>query len=181
MTAFDDFEDLFRELIWLMKRVPRLDALETTVQNEPLKALKKEPDTFDIKGAVFQGYIQPDPPLTPFDPFNPRNPSERRPMPKRPFRDSGNVLDEWEPLTDVFEDDKAVKIYLELPSEEKDDVTLNVTEGKVEVKAKTLYQTIPVPESIDVEKASSQYRNGVLTVIIPKKAPVTKTWNITPE
>ena len=181
MTAFDNFEDLFRELIWLMKRVPRLDALETTVQNEPLKALKKELDTFDIKGAVFQGYIQPDPPLTPFDPFNPRNPSERRPMPKRPFSDSGNVLDEWDPLTDVFEDDKAVKIYLELPGEEKDDVTLNVTEGKVEVKAKTLYQTIPVPESIDVEKASSQYRNGVLTVIIPKKAPVTKTWNITPK
>ena len=130
MTAFDDYENLFRELIWLMKRVPRLDALETTVQNEPLKALKKEPDTFDIKGAIFQGYIQPDPPLTPFDPFNPRNPSERRPMPKRPFRDSDNVLDEWEPLIDVFEDDKAVKIYLELTGEEKDDVTLNVTEGK---------------------------------------------------
>ena len=42
MTAFDDFEDLFRELTWLMKRVPRLDALETTVQYEPLKDLKKE-------------------------------------------------------------------------------------------------------------------------------------------
>lgn len=102
-------------------------------------------------------------------------------MPKRPLRDSGNALAEWKPLTDVFEDDNDVKIYLELPGEEKDAVTLNVTEGKVEVKAKTLYQTIPVPESIDVEKASSQYRNGVLTVIIPKKAPETKTWNITPE
>ena len=102
-------------------------------------------------------------------------------MPKRPLRDSGNTLAEWEPLIDVFEDDNAVKIYLELPGEEKDVVTLNVAEGKVEVKAKTLYQTIPIPERIDVEKASSQYRNGVLTVTIPKKVPETKTWNITPE
>jgi HSP20 family protein len=180
MTAFDDFENLFREFTWIMKRVPRLDALETTIQNEQLKHLKKDQDTIDIKGAIFQRYYQSDPPLTPFDPFNPLNPSERRPMPKRPFRDSGKAFHKWEPLIDVFEDDNSVKIYLELPGEEKDDVTLNLTEGKIEVKAKTLYQTIPVPNNIDVEKASSQYRNGVLTVTIPKKAPETKTWSLTP-
>jgi len=169
MTAFD-FENLFRERTWLIKRVPRLDVFKTTIQNGPLKDLEKDPDTLDIKGAIFQGYFQPDPPLTPFDPFNPRNPSERWPIPERPFSDSGNALNEpWEPLTDVFEDDNVVKIYLELPAEEKDDVTLNVTEGKVEVKAKTFYQTLPVPNNIDVEKASSQYRDGVLTVTFPKR------------
>jgi len=39
----------------------------------------------------------------------------------------------------------------------------------VEVKAKKFYKVIHVPGNIDVEKASSKYNNGVLTVIIPKK------------
>ena len=179
MSAFFDFEDLFRELTWMMKRVPRFDGSETTIQSGSLKHSGKQFDDPDIRGAIFQGYFQPDPPLTPFDP---RTPSERRPMPKRPFSDSGNALNKrWEPLTDVFEDEKAVKIYLELPNEEKDDVTLNIIKGKVEVKAKTFYKMMLVPENIDIEKASSQYKNGVLTIMIPKKAPETKMWNITPE
>ena len=92
-------------------------------------------------------------------------------MPKRPFEVSEKALKEIrEPLTDVFDEDKAVKIYVELPGEEKDDVQLNVTEGKVAVKAKKFYKMIEVPTSnVDVEKVSSKYKNGVLEVTIPKK------------
>ena len=92
-------------------------------------------------------------------------------MPKRPFEVSEKALKEIrEPLTDVFEEDKAVKIYVELPGEEKDDIQLNVTEGKVEVKAKRFHKMIEVPtRNIDIEKASSKYKNGVLEITVPKK------------
>jgi len=181
MTAFTDFEELLQERRWLRERVPRFKAFETTNQNELRTDRETDPATPDVQGTLFQGYIQPDPPLTPFDPFNPRNPAERRPMPKRPFSDSGNEFHEpGDPLTDIFEDDQAVTIYLELPGNTKDDVTLNVAQGKVEIKAKTVYKTISTPHTIDIEKASSQYRNGVLTIILPKKASATTPWNITP-
>jgi HSP20 family molecular chaperone IbpA len=181
MTAFTDFEELLHERRWLRERSPRFKAFATTNQKELLTDREPDPATPDVQETLFQGYIQPDPPLTPFDPFNPRNPAERRPMPKRPFSDTGNEFHEpGNPLTDVFEDDQAVTIYLELPGNTKDDITLNVAQGKVEVKAKTVYKTIRTPHTIDIERASSRYRNGVLTIILPKKASATNPWNITP-
>jgi HSP20 family molecular chaperone IbpA len=57
---------------------------------------------------------------------------------------------------------------VELPGEEKDNIQLNVTKGKVEIKTKHFYKMIQVPRNVDFEKASSKYNNGVLTIIIPK-------------
>lgn len=74
-----------------------------------------------------------------------------------------------EPLTDVFEDEESVKLYVELPGVEKDDVQLHITEGKAEIKAKKFYKIIDLPtKDIDSEKASAKYKNGVLEVLIPK-------------
>jgi len=61
-----------------------------------------------------------------------------------------------------------VKFYLKLPTAEKDDVSLNVIKGKVELKVKTFNKMINVLVNIDVEKASLQYKKGVLTIIISK-------------
>jgi len=100
-------------------------------------------------------------------------------MPKRPFKVPETALKEIrEPLTDVFEEDKTVKIYIELPGEEKDDIQLNITEGKVEIKTKKFYKMIDVPtKNIEIEKASSKYKNGVLEVTIPKKEEARKKKN----
>ncbi|MCK4313474.1 Hsp20/alpha crystallin family protein, partial [Candidatus Bathyarchaeota archaeon] len=69
--------------------------------------------------------------------------------------------------------------YLELPGEEKDDIQLNVTEGKVEVKAKKFYKTIDIPtRNINIENISSKYKNGVLEITIPKKSPEKDTRKI---
>ncbi len=74
-----------------------------------------------------------------------------------------------EPLTDVFEDKETVKLYVELPGVEKDDIQLNVTEGRAEIKAKKFYKTVKLPTSdVGSEKASAEYKNGVLQVSIPK-------------
>ncbi len=62
-----------------------------------------------------------------------------------------------------------------MQGEEKDDIHLNVTAGKAEVKGKRFYKTIDLPTgNIDIEKASSKYKNGVLEVTIPKKEKTPK-------
>jgi len=69
----------------------------------------------------------------------------------------------------VFEEKDNVKLYVELPGAEKDDIQLNVTEGQVEVKAKNFYKTIDLPtRDVESNKAVANYKNGVLEVTIPK-------------
>lgn len=74
-----------------------------------------------------------------------------------------------EPLTDVFEDKDALKLYVELPGVEKDDIQLNIADGRAEIKAKKFYKVVNLPtKDVDAEKASAEYKNGVLQVSIPK-------------
>jgi HSP20 family protein len=76
-----------------------------------------------------------------------------------------------EPLVDIFEDKDAVKMYVELPGIEKDDIQLNVAGGHAEIKAKNFYKQAALPtKDVEVDKVSACYKNGVLQVTIPKKA-----------
>ena len=61
-----------------------------------------------------------------------------------------------------------VKFYLKLPTAEKDDVSLNVIKGKVELKVKTFNKMINVLVNIDVEKASLQYKKTYLPSLFLK-------------
>jgi len=156
MTAFFDFDEIVGDINEILKQIQNLNGKwDIKHINEP-----------NLKGYVIQGRFWSD---QPFDPFKPFNPLERRPMPKRPFSTPNNINEIREPFVDVFEEDTLVKIYIELPGENKDNIQLNITEDKVEVKAEKFYKMINVPGIIEVEKASSKYNNGVLTVIIPKK------------
>lgn len=75
-----------------------------------------------------------------------------------------------EPLTDVFQDEDNIKLYVELPGVEKADVKLNVSQGKAEIKAKNFYKIVDLPDvDVEVDKAAANCKNGVLTVTIPKK------------
>jgi HSP20 family molecular chaperone IbpA len=59
---------------------------------------------------------------------------------------------------------------MELPGEDKDDIQLNLTENQAEVKGKNFYKVIELPtQNIDMDKASSTFKNGVLQLTIPKK------------
>jgi len=135
-------------------------------------------ETPEARGYVVRGHFGSKKPLEPFEPLNPFDPinPKRRPVPQRLFKIPQSALKEVrEPLADVFEEERSTKIYIELPGENKDDIQLNVTAGKVEVKAKNFYKMIDLPTSnIDYELASSKYKNGVLEVIIPKKEKTSK-------
>lgn len=169
--GFDVFNNNF------VKKVQRMmNEIDKAVKSGNLRG-KWEIDrieTPEAKGYVIRGNFgsrEPLEPLEPLNPFNPLNPRRRRPVPRRLFKIPESALKEVrEPLADVFEEEKATKIYIELPGENKDDIQLNVTAGKVEVKARNSYKMIDLPTSnIDPEGASSKYKNGVLEVIIPKK------------
>jgi HSP20 family molecular chaperone IbpA len=110
----------------------------------------------------------------PFNPFEPPSPIRRRPTPKRPFEGLTIVLKEAnEPLVDFFEDEKKVTIYFEIRGVNNNELQLNVTAEKVEVKAKNFYKLVNLPSNnFDLEKATSRCKNSVLEVIIPKKKHV---------
>jgi len=169
---FDAFNSDFNKIIQRM-----MSALEKAAKNRNLKGRWEinEIDTNGAKGYAIQGRFgsnQPWKPLDPFNPLEPVNPMRPQPeRPQRPFEFSDSALKEAdEPLTDLFEDEKTIRIYFELRGVDKDDIQLNVTAGKVEVKTKDFYKMVNLPTSnIDLERASSKYRNGVLEVTIPKK------------
>jgi len=180
-VSSDEFRELDVFNSDLKKIIQRMmSEFEKATKNGNLKGkwAINEIDSDGVKGYSIQGRFgsdQPWEPLDPFNPFEPLNPMRPRPRPQRPFvvpeRARASALKEVsEPLTDIFEDEKTIKIYLEVRGEDKNDIQLNVTAGKVEVKAKNFYKTIDLPISnIDLEKASSKFKNGVLEVIIPKK------------
>ena len=168
---FDVFNSDLRKIIQRM-----MSEIEKATKNGDLKGKWKinEIDRDGVKGYSIQGRFrsdQPWEPLDPFNPFEPLNPMRPRPRLQRPFEVPESTLKETgEPLTDIFEDEKTIKIYFEVRGEDKNDIQLNVTAGKVEVKAKNFYKMINLPTSnISLEKASSKYKNGVLEVTIPKK------------
>lgn len=171
---FGEFDVFNSDLKKIIQRM--MSELEKATKNGNLKGKWEinEIDSDVVKGYSIQGRFgsgQPWEPLDPFNPFEPLNPMRPRPGPQRSFEVPESALKETsEPLTDVFEDEKTVKIYFEVRGEDKNDIQLNVTAGKVEVKAKNFYKRINLPMSnIDLEKASSKCKNGVLEVIIPKK------------
>jgi HSP20 family protein len=121
-----------------------------------------------VKGYYIQGRFGTDKSL---EPIESPEPLRRRPLPENPFENPKRAEKEIrEPLTDIFEEENAVKIYVELPGEEKDNIHLNVTEGNVEIKAKNFHKTIRLPDAhVAVENVSTEYKNGVLGITIPKK------------
>jgi HSP20 family molecular chaperone IbpA len=168
--GFDMFNSNFGKKIQKM-----MEEIDRAVKSGNLKGNWKidRIETPEARGYVVRGHFGSKEPFEPFEPLNPFDPvnPKRRPVPQRLFKIPQSALKEVrEPLADVFEEEKSTKIYIELPGENKDDIQLNVTAGKVEVKAKNFYKMIDLPTSnIDYELASSKYKNGVLEVIIPKK------------
>jgi HSP20 family protein len=159
----DYYEDdeIFRDIGGFYKRLmermfKEIEDFEKAIQNGKFKGdwEIKPINKPGVKGYVAQGHFQ--------------RGSEPTHVPKHASEE------EREPLTDVFEEDANVKVYMELPGVEKEDVRLNVTERAVEVRAKNFLKRVELPAgNIDFEKATANYKNGVLKVIIPKvKKPV---------
>ena len=125
---------------------------------------------YSIRGRFESG--QPWKPFDPFVPFEPKNPVRPLPKPRRPFAQipESALKETSDPLADVFEDGKTIKVYIDVRGDNTKDIQLNVTADKVEVKAKNFHKTVNLPSGkTNPEKAYSKCKNGVLEVEIPKK------------
>jgi len=150
-----DFDEIFGDKDSYFKKLSKrmlkeMEEIEKAIKSGKLQGEweVKPIEEPSVKGYVARGRFQLGEPLT---------------LPKQ-------AVDEVrEPLTDVFEEQDHVKLYVELPGVEKNDIQLNVAEGRAEVKAKNFYKVIDLPtRDIEFEKATANYKNGVLEVNIPK-------------
>jgi HSP20 family protein len=100
-------------------------------------------------------------------------------------------------FADVQETDTDVIVTIELPGVTKEDIELNVTSDRVEIKAEKkeeaekeeegyraykkqyagFYRQVPLPQQVEPDHAKATYKNGVLEITLPKKE-VTKSTEI---
>ena len=179
MSFGENFDEIFGNFAFnskFRKKIQEeIDTIFKEVKSGKLKGTweTKEINEPGMKGWIFMGSFGSDEALEPLDPLRPQR---RRPMPERPFEVPKTALEEMrEPLADVFEEENAIDVYVELPGEEKKDIKLKVKEDSVEVKAKSFYKKIDLPNNnVAAERMTSEYKNGVLRITLPKKASLRK-------
>jgi HSP20 family protein len=83
-----------------------------------------------------------------------------------------DVKEEREPLVDVITTNGEVKVIVELPGVEKQDIKLHGTEESLTISVDTpkrkYFKEIPLPARINPKEAKTTYKNGVLEVTVPK-------------
>ena len=84
------------------------------------------------------------------------------------------VSEEREPLVDVIESDKDIRVIVEMPGVDKDKISVKVVDNrKLIVRGsnhnRKYYKEIELPCEVKPETAKATYRNGVLEVKLEKK------------
>jgi len=84
-----------------------------------------------------------------------------------------DVKKERESLTDVIDADDKVRVIVELPGVQKENIKLSGTDDKLTISVDTpqhkYFKEVELPAKVDTEKATSEYKNGVLDITVPKK------------
>lgn len=100
------------------------------------------------------------------------------------------AIGRWDsgPRTDIAETDRALEVSVELPGLDRKEVDVSLTDGALTIKGEkksereeskkgyhlsersygSFYRSIPLPSGVDTDKASAEFKNGVLTVTLPK-------------
>jgi len=92
----------------------------------------------------------------------------------RPTAEKPVIREEIEPLTDVVEEDDKIKVILEMPGLEKEDIKAYVSEDGTKLivegrgRDRKYYKEVELPAKVNTSGAKANYRNGVLTVELEK-------------
>ena len=96
-----------------------------------------------------------------------------------------NALPVMVPAVDIFENESEILLHAELPGVRKDDITINIDNGKMilsgmryipttgaatwkELADVEFRRTFAVPQSIDVNNVHAELKDGVLRLHLPK-------------
>src|SRR5919197_1436096 len=85
------------------------------------------------------------------------------------------LTDQREPMADIVTTDKEVKVVVEMPGVNKQDIKVSSYDSSAEVSttdtaARKYHRVIELPPEADIETAKSTYNNGILEIIFSKKA-----------
>jgi HSP20 family protein len=95
----------------------------------------------------------------------------------------------WSPAVDIVETQDALKLKADLPDVKLEDIDVRVEHQTLTVRGKRSFEkdenvkgyhriersygdfvrSFSVPDTIDTDKVSADYKNGVLTISLPKK------------
>ena len=104
-----------------------------------------------------------------------------------PSRDSG-LLSGWSPTMDVFDDKDNFVVKAELPGMKKDEIDLSLHDGVLTISGERKHEreakeggtfrseryfgkfqrSVTLPAAVDGNKVSASYKDGILTVELPK-------------
>jgi HSP20 family protein len=86
------------------------------------------------------------------------------------------ISSEREPLVDISTTDKEIKVVVEMPGVNKENIKINAYDSTLEVtttdaegKARKYHETVELPEEADLATAKSKYNNGILEITFNKK------------
>lgn len=81
-------------------------------------------------------------------------------------------IEEPKPLLDIIQTEKEVMVVIELPGVNKKDINIKVTNKTLSISAKkpntSFSKKIDLPIKINKNESSAVYKNGVLTITLPK-------------
>lgn len=107
----------------------------------------------------------------------------------RVWGDEGSRTGSWIPAVDIYETEQSVVLKAELPGVDPKDVEVTVHEGTLYLKGERKYESevkeenyhhverayggfarsLTLPASIDEEKVQAEFKDGVLTLTMPKR------------
>jgi len=102
-------------------------------------------------------------------------------------REAGFVPGMWSPRIDVVERDGQFLVRADLPGLSKEDVKVDVVEEQLTIQGErkhctkeerdgycynecnygSFYRTVPLPAGADTSRATAQFQNGVLEIVMP--------------
>jgi len=103
------------------------------------------------------------------------------------FARQGQLFGGWSPALDLYQDKDNVVAVVELPGMKKEDIEISLREGTLTIGGERKGQTsngekaerteryigrfrrsVTLPTRVDADKISASYRDGILTVTLPK-------------
>jgi len=83
------------------------------------------------------------------------------------------IKEKREPFIDVLESEDEIKVVAELPGVAKEDINLSGTKNSLTISVEKpnikYYKELQLPCEVNLENATSTYKNGVLEVTLKKK------------
>ncbi|MEM0459019.1 MAG: archaeal heat shock protein Hsp20 [Thermofilaceae archaeon] len=82
------------------------------------------------------------------------------------------IAEAIEPFTDVIEEEDTVRVIVDIPGVEKEDISVEATETEIRISAergeRKYFKSVKLPTKIRPETAKASYKNGVLTITVEK-------------